>query len=769
MAQRKSRLKKALQDIEDKDKFIPALETQIIEMDNEISLLQHKIQKLREGMTLDLLHLPATNTLVFDLITDVRTNIKLLADSARGDNDLLINEINNYQTQIEAKLTQIQDGCYTFENDVTQLRQEVENLSDINRNQQELGNELGILNETLKEQLNNLTDRNETIQTKLNEKTRIYELAQDRLDECREECYQIRESLQGAHEDITESELVYDELKRKLRILRLTHIAWQARNLRQAQILDIEFNTARNAWRNQRDRNQRITRELQNCRRHGRNLQNDKNNPLPNPNMAAIEHVMQTISPRLAILPDYDGQEPPHTYFAKLRAINETARPLDVVAFNDAEKANVMKSKMTGRFFPVPPRNPYNANANIVTEAEVYNWMEGKYRETMIGNQRASLKALMNEKFTSLDTIDTYEKRIRPYVLGIVDAEVLPYLYDHLPPRLETRIRIANPDTVNNFFTQLRIIWLESGGPTGNFRNVNEINNGASAMVHNVSINQFSQKNVALEKFGDIAIRLGYSGDLSDPIASDETRIRIANPDTVNNFFTQLRIIWLESGGPTGNFRNVNEINNGASAMVHNVSINQFSQKNVALEKFGDIAIRLGYSGDLSDPIASDALILNQFYPKVQLLSQPSYQLNLPPLPIAIHKYTENNLTKRLGTQSNHIKKEPFGQVNEASTVIRKVYTTKKPQKSQKPQKVTYKCSNCGKLGHRKNKCPGLVKKPKKVNNVYQNDPENSDDEEVLILEDDEDENEEEEEEVTSDDNDNTQHCFNTKKKDGFL
>ncbi|CAG8437849.1 3156_t:CDS:2, partial [Acaulospora colombiana] len=69
--------------------------------------------------------------------------------------------------------------------------------------------------------------------------------------------------------------------------------------------------------------------------------------------MAAIQDFMHTISPRLAILLDYDGQEAPHTYFAKLRAINETARSL------------------------VPAQNPYNANANIGTEAEVYNWMQG--------------------------------------------------------------------------------------------------------------------------------------------------------------------------------------------------------------------------------------------------------------------------------------------------------------------------------------------------------------------------------------------------------
>ncbi|RHZ63692.1 hypothetical protein Glove_328g70 [Diversispora epigaea] len=393
-------------------------------------------------------------------------------------------------------------------------------------------------------------------------------------------------------------------------------------------------------WKN-REKNSRQT--IINLRQQIFVLQN---NPLSNPNMAAIQDVMQTISPRLAILPDYDGQELPHTYYTKLRAINETARPLGVAAFNDAERANVMKSKMTGRFFSVPAQNPYNANANIITEAEVYNWMQGKYRETMIGNQRASLKSLMSERFTLLDidTIDTYEKRIRPYVLGIVDGEVLPYLYDHLPPRLETRIRIANPNTVNDLFTQLRIIWLESGGSTSNFGN--EINTSASAMPYSIPINQFPQKNIALEKFVDIAIRLGYSGDLSDPIA--------------------------------------------------------------------------------------------------------------------IHQFVENDLTRNYGRQSNHIKKEPFGQNNNT----KKVYAIKKPQK---PTKVTYRCSNCEKIGHKKNKCPKLSKKPKKVNYTYQSEPENSDqeDEPIEVLEDEDEENNEEDEESIPDTE--SQNCFNVKKKSDSL
>src|SRR6185295_12707541 len=244
-------------------------------MANELSSLQHRIQKLWKTMSLDVTHLPSTNIPVFNLITYVKANIKLLADSARGDNTLLKDEIDNFQTQAELKLMQIQNGYYTFENEVTQLRQEVINLKDINSNQQELTNELGTLNETLKEQIDVLSEKNETIQIELDEKARLYEQAQDRLDECRDECYQIRESLEGVHEDITEGEFAYDELKRKLRILGLTHIAWRARNLRQAQILNVEFNTARTAWRNQRNRNRYITQELQNCREHSRNLQNN--------------------------------------------------------------------------------------------------------------------------------------------------------------------------------------------------------------------------------------------------------------------------------------------------------------------------------------------------------------------------------------------------------------------------------------------------------------------------------------------------------------
>ncbi|PKC16837.1 hypothetical protein RhiirA5_406524 [Rhizophagus irregularis] len=115
-----------------------------------------------------------------------------------------------------------------------------------------------------------------------------------------------------------------------------------------------------------------------------------QNNP---PNMATIQDVMHTISPGLAQLPFYDGQEPPDSYYQKLRAVNEMARPLAFAGFNAAMRCNVMKNKMSGRFIPVPVNNPYNGNAPINTEPEFLNWLQGKYRDVMVGTNQGTIIA----------------------------------------------------------------------------------------------------------------------------------------------------------------------------------------------------------------------------------------------------------------------------------------------------------------------------------------------------------------------------------------
>ncbi|CAB4388060.1 unnamed protein product [Rhizophagus irregularis] len=126
--------------------------------------------------------------------------------------------------------------------------------------------------------------------------------------------------------------------------------------------------------------------------------------------MATIQDVMHTISPALAQLPDYDGQDPPDVYYQKLRNINEMARPLAVAGFNPVLRSNIMRNKMTGRFAPVPANEPYAGGNPINTEPLFLNWLHEKYREVMVGTNRSAIFALVNEKFFETDTPDSYEK-----------------------------------------------------------------------------------------------------------------------------------------------------------------------------------------------------------------------------------------------------------------------------------------------------------------------------------------------------------------------
>ncbi|GET62060.1 hypothetical protein GLOIN_2v1885507 [Rhizophagus irregularis DAOM 181602=DAOM 197198] len=270
-----------------------------------------------------------------------------------------------------------------------------------------------------------------------------------------------------------------------------------------------------------------------------------QNNP---PNMATIQD-----------LPFYDGQEPPDSYYQKLRAVNEMARPLAFAGFNAAMRCNVMKNKMSGRFIPVPVNNPYNGNAAINTEPEFLNWLQGKYRDVMVGTNQGAIIALMNESFSPIDTPDTYAKRIRSLA------------------------RTKQP-----------------------------------------------QNRTALEKLADIAVRLGYTGDITNPVA--------------------------------------------------------------------------------------------------------------------IHTFIESDLTRKLGGQTQHLRRDHFG----TGQVKKVTKTTKSSPKRH--------CSNCGRTGHSKNKCP-RSRRAKKVNNTHIVDYEESESDEETDEETEEELTEEEEEE------DEPQNCFSVKKK----
>lgn len=73
----------------------------------------------------------------------------------------------------------------------------------------------------------------------------------------------------------------------------------------------------------------------------------------------------------------------------------------------------------------------------------------------MVRTNQDALRGLMNEKFTAMNTADTYEQRVKPYVQGIPYAEAVEYLYGHMPQYMEMRLRQANPANLDVFFTDL--------------------------------------------------------------------------------------------------------------------------------------------------------------------------------------------------------------------------------------------------------------------------------------------------------------------------
>ncbi|CAG8668459.1 6088_t:CDS:1, partial [Diversispora eburnea] len=125
--------------------------------------------------------------------------------------------------------------------------------------------------------------------------------------------------------------------------------------------------------------------------------------------------------------------------------------------FLDANKCDILKTKMAGKYTPVPANDPYTATNPVI----FLTWLKGKYSTETVGSKRMAERFLSQEQFNPTDTPDMYRERIRPYLTYIPYDDLLPYLYDHLPENIEVRMRINPPADINTFFISLTTIYRE--------------------------------------------------------------------------------------------------------------------------------------------------------------------------------------------------------------------------------------------------------------------------------------------------------------------
>ncbi|CAI2197670.1 517_t:CDS:2, partial [Funneliformis geosporum] len=114
----------------------------------------------------------------------------------------------------------------------------------------------------------------------------------------------------------------------------------------------------------------------------------------PPENMATLPEVFNSIASLLAQILQYIGQELPDDYYNHVMQATNYGNSLGFVGFDNAIKTNILAGKMAGRF---TPPNPFNNSS-----------------------AQAFMKVLISDKFLSIDTPETYEKRIRPQAGGRV-------------------------------------------------------------------------------------------------------------------------------------------------------------------------------------------------------------------------------------------------------------------------------------------------------------------------------------------------------------
>ena len=117
---------------------------------------------------------------------------------------------------------------------------------------------------------------------------------------------------------------------------------------------------------------------------------------------------------------------------------------------------------MAGKYLPP---NSFNNQVGVLINipALFRGWLRLKYQRETIGTQQVATQKLMQEKFTHYDTPQSYENRIKPFLLEVPDnnAYVLGVLKNYLPIELFNRMTHIALAGIDAFFIALKNMWLE--------------------------------------------------------------------------------------------------------------------------------------------------------------------------------------------------------------------------------------------------------------------------------------------------------------------
>ncbi|RIB00035.1 hypothetical protein C2G38_2235929 [Gigaspora rosea] len=153
--------------------------------------------------------------------------------------------------------------------------------------------------------------------------------------------------------------------------------------------------------------------------------------------LATVAGDLISIALLIAEIQNYSGQIPPDKWYQRINQIL-TLLLITAAAFNDALRADILKSKMAGKYTNIPAQHA-------------------------VGTQQVATQRLAQEKFLPFDNPESYEARIRPLLLEVADADanILGLLKGHLLGELYTWMKIANPASINAYFTEIKNMWLE--------------------------------------------------------------------------------------------------------------------------------------------------------------------------------------------------------------------------------------------------------------------------------------------------------------------